>query len=141
MPKNDTEAAPQPSQQTGRLRAYQTVGDRYMIGELLARGGFGEVYAAAHPKVPLMVCAVKVLQAERDTPSTRDVFLEEARMMRDLPKHPAFVELYDAGMDPASGIAFLAMEYQRGRTLRDELNGREKPFAPGRRAHGRNDPR
>jgi serine/threonine protein kinase len=90
------------------------IADRYRVIELLGRGGMGVVYKAEHARIG-KVLALKLLTGEL----TRDAgqlarFKREAEMSSRL-SHPNTVQVFDFG--EADGLAYLAMEYVRGRDL------------------------
>jgi eukaryotic-like serine/threonine-protein kinase len=98
-----------------------TVG-RYVILDLVGRGGMGEVYAAYDPQLDRKV-ALKLLHetASRDATAhtARDRLLREAKAIARL-SHPNVVVVYDAGAieEPGHGErVFLAMEFIEGETL------------------------
>ncbi|MGH3096291.1 MAG: Stk1 family PASTA domain-containing Ser/Thr kinase [Streptosporangiales bacterium] len=96
---------------------------RYHVEARLARGGMATVYTARDTRLDRTV-AVKVMHpnyAEDEAFVAR--FIREARSAALL-SHPNVVAVYDQGDD--EGIAFLAMEYVAGRTLRDVLKERER---------------
>jgi serine/threonine protein kinase len=130
MARNDTEEDPLPSQGEGRLRRGQPVGAHYVILRFLARGGFGEVYVATCPQQPSQLYAIKVLRPEMDTADRQAALLREARTLRALPKHRAFVQVFDGFFDPSIGTAVLVMELVIGRTLRSVLDDHERAFRP-----------
>lgn len=89
----------------------------YRIERKLGVGGMGEVYLATDVALGRQV-ALKVLP-ESYSPSLRERLLREAWASARL-QHPAIATFYEAG--EADGVAFIAMEYVAGRTLRDELD-------------------
>jgi eukaryotic-like serine/threonine-protein kinase len=98
-----------------------TVG-RYVILDLVGRGGMGEVYAAYDPQLDRKV-ALKLLHetaARGAAGSTaRERLLREAKAIARL-SHPNVVVVHDAGAidDPTHGDrVFLAMEFIEGETL------------------------
>ncbi|MFO0604161.1 MAG: serine/threonine-protein kinase [Polyangiales bacterium] len=94
-------------------------GTHYRIGELLGRGGMGEVYAAEHVDLRRRV-ALKVLYAERSNdPAVVQRFRLEARSIAAV-KHPNLVEVYDLG-STEDGRLFYAMELLKGTSLRERL--------------------
>ena len=68
--------------------------------------------------------AIKVLSTTM-SPDARDRLLREAEASARL-QHPAIATFFEAG--EADGVAFLAMEYVAGQTLRDRLEGGPVPF-------------
>jgi eukaryotic-like serine/threonine-protein kinase len=98
---------------------------RYMILDLIGRGGMGQVYAAYDPKLDRQV-AVKLLHAQHvgawPTDEAQSRLLREARAIARL-SHPNVVAAYDAGT--WEGHVFIAMEFVEGQTLADWL--RQQP--------------
>jgi predicted Ser/Thr protein kinase len=90
--------------------------ERYALGELLGRGGMGEIYAARRVADDVQV-AIKVLHGhlvEDDTMLER--FKREASLAARLPpEHIARV--YEVGGDQARSLHFIVMEYLRGEDL------------------------
>jgi eukaryotic-like serine/threonine-protein kinase len=112
-PGNPWEMAP--------LGARAAVAGRYSIGELLGRGGMGEVYMATDLRLDRSV-ALKKLRADlADDPAMRRRVEAEARLAARL-VHPNVVTVFDSGVD--DGHPFIVMERLDGRTLRDELEDR-----------------
>ena len=98
-----------------------TVG-RYVILNLVGRGGMGEVYAAYDPQLDRKV-ALKLLHEtaarEAAARTARQRLLREAKAIARL-SHPNVVVVHDAGAidDPVHGDrVFLAMEFIEGETL------------------------
>ena len=90
------------------------IAERYRVLELIGRGGMGVVYKAEHARIG-KVLALKLLTGEL----TRNAelvtrFKREADMASRL-SHPNTVQVFDFG--EADGLAYLAMEYVRGRDL------------------------
>lgn len=93
---------------------------RYELDRELGRGAMGTVYIARDPQINRVV-ALKAIPltdefSERDLAEIKSRFFREAEMAGKL-AHPRIVTVFDAGED--SGIAYIAMEYVRGRTLGD----------------------
>ena len=101
--------------QHGRLTG-TVLDDQYALGELLGRGGVGEVYAAERLHQEQRV-AVKVLHAHlliNDTALQR--FHREAELTRRLPAaHTA--PILEVGHDPHLDLHYLVMEYLQGEDL------------------------
>ena len=94
---------------------------RYAIGEFIASGGMGSLYAATDKVLGRRV-AVKVLRGEQLNDPTAVVrFLQEARIHAQF-HHPCIPPLHDVGR-LEDGRPFLAMKLIRGRTLTDALGG------------------
>jgi len=87
-----------------------TVG-RYLIIDVLGRGGMGVVYTAYDPELDRRV-AIKLLQSRGDS----TWLLREAQALARL-AHPNVVAVYDVGTLPDDRV-FIAMELVDGLTLR-----------------------
>ena len=124
------------------LPLYTVLGDRYMIGAVIGRGGFGITYAARDRKLGRRA-AVKELfirgitrrgedgfsvQAEEGReealPALREAFLEEARTLSRTEEEGA-VRVLDCLQD--KGSSFLVMEYLEGVSLQEKIE-REGPM-------------
>jgi predicted Ser/Thr protein kinase len=94
------------------------VSSHYAMGEVIGRGGMGEVALALDRKIGRDV-AIKRLRA--DAPSEDDVarFLREARIQARL-DHPAIVPVYELGKDQA-GKPYFTMKRLVGTTLTEML--------------------
>jgi len=99
---------------------------RYELRRLLAQGGMGEVFVARDRVLDRDV-AIKFLHEDTGSPDalaeSRRRVLREAQALASF-AHPNVVAVYDQGI--LDGRAFLAMEYVRGRTLRQWIE-EEKP--------------
>lgn len=93
---------------------------RYVIEKTLGRGAMGVVYLARDPVIGRLV-ALKTLTAPADTEEVEEFrrrFLREAQAAGIL-SHPGIVTVHDAGVDDASGLSYIAMEYIQGRSLKE----------------------
>ena len=101
-------------------QAGDVIGDRYRIGGILGRGGFGAVYAAEHigTKQPV---AVKMLTADPTADGSQVVrrFFREARITASL-KSRHTVRVFDVGQSD-EGTLFQAMERLDGPDLESVL--------------------
>ena len=96
----------------------KTVGGRYEVRALLARGGMATVYEAIDLRLDRRV-AFKVMHPHLAAdPGFVARFEREAKSAARL-AHPHVVGVYDQG--EADGLVYLAMEYIPGRTLRDVI--------------------
>lgn len=102
------------------IRVGATLGN-YEILSLLGKGGMGEVYLARDKRTGRKL-ALKLLS--HDATEDRDRvrrFKQEARSIMEL-NHPNIVTIYDFG--EIESIHFIATEYIRGETLRQQLTRR-----------------
>jgi eukaryotic-like serine/threonine-protein kinase len=91
---------------------------RYRVGELLGRGGMGEVISARDDQIGRSV-AIKRLRVESPSPDVIARFLREARIQGRL-EHPAVVPVHELWQDDA-GQPFFVMKQVSGTTLADVL--------------------
>jgi serine/threonine-protein kinase len=94
---------------------------RYEIVSLLGEGGMGRVYKARDPMIERTV-AIKTLGvelADEQFAEFKERFFREARSAGRV-SHPSVVTIFDVG--ESDGVAFIAMEYVEGRTLRAVLD-------------------
>jgi eukaryotic-like serine/threonine-protein kinase len=96
--------------------------DRYLVLDVVGRGGMGVVYSAYDPQLDRKV-ALKVIRAELllgggDGDALRARLLREAQAMARL-SHPNVLPVYDAGT--AGAHVFIAMELVSGGTLTRRL--------------------
>ncbi|HVT46093.1 MAG TPA: serine/threonine-protein kinase [Thermoanaerobaculia bacterium] len=89
-------------------------GTRYRLGEEIARGGMGIVYAAEDRELGRQV-AVKVLGTGALSDGAVARIIQEARILAGL-EHPAIVPVHDAGL-LLDGRAFYVMKLVRGARL------------------------
>jgi tetratricopeptide (TPR) repeat protein len=100
-------------------------GDRYEIGDFIARGGMGSVYRA-HDRVFDRPVALKVLHEQLATnPEAVRRFLDEAKVTGQL-QHPSVPPVHGLGQRP-DGSWFLAMKLIQGKTLAELLRARPDP--------------
>jgi serine/threonine protein kinase len=99
----------------------QTLAGKYLIEELIKRGGMGAVYRGKHVLMDKTV-AIKVLRpslAVDDAVVAR--FSREAKAASRI-SHPHAVSVTDFG-EAETGVVFLVMEYLDGRTLKEIIRG------------------
>jgi tRNA A-37 threonylcarbamoyl transferase component Bud32 len=101
------------------LLAGRTLIDRYLVRDVIGRGGMGAVYRAHDQRLGREV-AVKVVTLTAPDQSAHDRlmarFHREARAAARL-HHPNVVAVYDFGRDADLGLDFLVMELLRGEDL------------------------
>jgi eukaryotic-like serine/threonine-protein kinase len=110
----------------------------YQLGELIGRGGMGEVYKATH-RMLARPAAIKLIRPEMigagDSSSARVAatrFRREARAAANL-RSPHTVELYDFGVTE-DGTLYFAMELLDGLDL-ESLVRQKGPLPPARVIH------
>ena len=110
----------------------------YEILAELGRGGMGVVFKARQIAVGRIVALKMILSGELAGPRERDRFRAEAEAVGRL-QHPNIVQLYEYG--EVSGRPYFSLEFVRGGSLADQLDGRPRPAdrsaAPGRARPGR----
>ncbi len=94
----------------------------YDIGEVIGRGGMGEVLAAHDRRIGRDVAVKRMRDPLPDAHATQR-FLREARIQGRL-DHPAIVPVHELGIDEA-GRPFFTMKRLAGRTLADHLANKE----------------
>jgi serine/threonine-protein kinase len=105
----------------------QVIDDRYEVGDVIGRGGMGEV-RRAHDRRLKRDVAIKFLRRDLAAqPEARKRFDDEARNAARL-NHPNVVLVLDTGEH--EGVPYLVMECLPGRTLKDELQ--DGPMSPAR---------
>jgi serine/threonine protein kinase len=111
---------------TRTVMTVSTLG-RYQIVSTLGRGAMGTVYRAVDPAIERTV-AIKTLNPDLPDENLAEVkerFLREAKSAGRL-NHPNVVTVYDVG--EANGIAYIAMEYLEGKSLRQLLDSGPQPL-------------
>ena len=90
----------------------------YELGELLGRGGMGEVVAARDPRIEREVALKRV---RRGTANAETIarFVREAKIQARL-DHPAIVPVHELGRD-ANGLPYFTMKRLTGETLAARL--------------------
>ncbi|HET8655141.1 MAG TPA: protein kinase [Longimicrobiaceae bacterium] len=108
------------------LLAGRVLGGRYLIEEVIGRGGMGAVYRAVDERLGRKVAVKVITVAAPGEPEARERlrarFYREARAAAALPHHPNVVPVYDYGTDEALGIDYLVMELLRGSDLATRLS-------------------
>jgi predicted Ser/Thr protein kinase/tetratricopeptide (TPR) repeat protein len=95
---------------------------RYEVEKVLGKGAMGTVYLGRDPVIGRQL-ALKTLNVPSETDEAeefRQRFLREAQAVGIL-THSGIVTVYDAGVDDASGLSFIAMEFIEGKSLKDML--------------------
>jgi serine/threonine-protein kinase len=102
----------------------------YQIGELIGRGGMGEVVSAQDQRIGREV-AVKRIRHAKPSADAVTRFLREARIQARL-DHPAIVPVYEMGTDE-TGLPYFTMKRLAGETLSRRIAERA-PVQPMLRA-------
>jgi serine/threonine-protein kinase len=110
----------------------------YQLGELLARGGMGEIYKASH-RMLARPAAIKLIRADAIAPGDEEGarlavrrFRREAEAAARLTS-PHTVALYDFGVTDDQTL-YLVMELLHGKTLQALVTD-HGPLPPGRAVH------
>jgi len=93
----------------------RTLANRYRLDELIAEGGFAQVYRAYDTELQRTV-AVKIPKPSKL--GSKDDFLAEARRVARL-KHDSIVPVHDVGVE--SDTCYIVTEYVEGGSLADKL--------------------
>ncbi len=99
-----------------------TVDDRYHITQRIAHGGMATVYRAIDTRLDREV-AIKILRPNMaEDPAVIEKFQAEAKNTAKI-NHPHVINVYDQGLGRAGNgnVAFLAMEFIEGHTLREVM--------------------
>jgi serine/threonine-protein kinase len=108
-----------------RLGVGSILGGRFEIVSVLGSGGMGMVYKARDRELSELV-ALKVLHSDSlDRGENRERLKDELRLARRI-THPNVLRTYDFG--DLDGVTFVSMEYVRGVTLRELLDGASEPL-------------
>jgi eukaryotic-like serine/threonine-protein kinase len=94
---------------------------RFEVRRVLGQGAMGSVYEAADPLLERIV-AIKTIRLNLSSDERRAFearFFREAKSAGRL-NHPNIVTVYDVG--DSDGLAFIAMEYLTGQTLRELID-------------------
>jgi serine/threonine protein kinase len=100
---------------------------RYEILDEIGRGAMGTVYRARDPLIERTVAikTVPIAQLRQEGADAESRFLREAQSAGRL-SHPNIVTIYDVG--EVDGLAYIAMEYLSGKTLRELMNKGPMPL-------------
>lgn len=102
------------------LSAGSVFAGRYRVERLIAAGGMGAVYEVVHIETNRRR-ALKVMHAQYVSNDVlREKFRQEARVAAEI-ESEHIVDVFDAGVDDATGMPFLVMELLRGEDLRTRL--------------------
>ncbi|MCX6599554.1 MAG: protein kinase [Acidobacteria bacterium] len=131
------QVAPELAERVRRLLSSQSAGEdrdvilnnRYRLGPKVAQGGMSTIYRAWDQRLAGRLTAIKILRPDLGDPEwlIRRFELEREALSRI--SHPGVISVLDAGQTP-QGLAFLAMEFVEGPTLRQVLTA--GPLTPAR---------
>ena len=108
------------------IQAGTRLGDRYVLVDLVGRGGLGQVWRA-HDTALGRVVAVKLMRALlSDDPGFMQRFRAYAQVIAGL-DDPNIVGVYDVGQ--TDGVAYLVTQFVEGESLHALLS-RDGPLAP-----------
>lgn len=99
-----------------------TVGDSYILLDVLARGGMGVLFRARHIQLD-KVFALKLLPPTQITTTNWKRFEIEGRALAKL-EHPNVVQIFNMGVD-RKGCPFYVMELLQGKAMSDYLDDDE----------------
>jgi streptogramin lyase len=112
----------------GRRIAAGDVVAGYELGELVGRGGMGEVYRALDTRLERPVALKLLVEQFTDEEGFRERLLRESRLAASL-DHPNVVPIYEAG--EADGHLFIAMRFVDGTDMKALLRN-DARIAPAR---------
>ncbi|HEY0250187.1 MAG TPA: serine/threonine-protein kinase, partial [Kofleriaceae bacterium] len=114
------------------LSADDTILGKYKIVRRISSGGMAEVFAAKQVGIGGFEKPVALKRIQRQLLETRhlaiDMFLNEAKIAGRL-MHPNIVQVLDVG--EVNGALYLAMEYVRGKDLREIIKQQRVMNQPG----------
>src|SRR5690606_1459963 len=120
-----------------RLLIGRSLLGRYMVEEVIGRGGMGVVYRARDQRlmrsVALKILKVPLELSAQDRSTLRERLRREAASAASIASHPNVVQIYDYGSDPELDLDFIAMELLRGRDLKERLRSGLLPLPEARR--------
>eukprot|EP00931_Biecheleriopsis_adriatica_P004493 TRINITY_DN106151_c0_g1_i1.p1 TRINITY_DN106151_c0_g1~~TRINITY_DN106151_c0_g1_i1.p1 ORF type:complete len:721 (-),score=123.24 TRINITY_DN106151_c0_g1_i1:53-2215(-) len=109
----------------------------YEVLDLLGRGTFGEVLLAKDQhrrRVALKTVSCDQLSDEAAAGKVQDTALSEARLLMQL-KHPHIVRCYEAQLDAARHVVWLALELMDGGDVQSLIDARRQMEQPPFEAH------
>lgn len=109
----------------GELWPGDVVDDRYAIEREVGRGGMGVVYLARDLSAKRLCALKEICAAMADRADVIERFQTEAKVLAQL-NHPCIVRLYATGTH--KGRPYIVMEWVEGRTLREVMQARRKPY-------------
>jgi serine/threonine protein kinase len=104
------------------LAPHTVLGNTYVILELVARGGMGEVYLAKHIELETEHAIKVIVPSLAQDPKIVDAFREEARKLGRV--HNDAIVRYEGFFRDDHGLRYLVMEFVRGPSLEQVLRRR-----------------
>ena len=104
------------------LAPHTVLGNTYIILELVARGGMGEVYLANHVELGTEHAIKVIVPSLAKDPKIVDAFREEARKLGRV--HDDAIVRYEGFFRDDHGLRYLVMEFVRGPSLEQVLRRR-----------------
>ena len=117
------------AQTAGIMPGSRTLDGKYEVSRLLGQGGMGAVFEAMQRGIERPVAIKLINPSFVSNEQALERFKREA-LASGRVKHPNAITVYDFGVTE-EGVAFLAMEFLRGSSLRDELS-RVRVMEPSR---------
>ena len=116
------------SESLERLRIGRTLVGRYLVEEVIGRGGMSIVYCARDNRLDREV-ALKIIKfsPELESSERRDLrqrLRREAAAAARISSHPNVVQIYDYGTDEELDLDFIAMERLNGHDLKEALKSK-----------------
>ena len=105
---------------TTQLAVGELLDDKYVIEELIGRGGMGAVYRARHKSLD-SPRAIKLMRDELAQDEAFVLRFENEAMLAEGVRHPNVVALYDFSSLP-NGRKYIVWEYVEGESIRDRLD-------------------
>lgn len=101
----------------------QTIGEKYLLGELIGEGEFSQVYQAQHLRIQRQQAVKVLLERPFRNQKFYERFLREAQIVASL-NHPNIIPLHDFGWEAPR--AYLVMPYISGGTFQSLLEKQRK---------------
>ncbi len=110
----------------------KTIGNRYVVEEMLGQGGMSAVYKATDPNLKRVV-AIKVIHSHlSNNPDFIKRFEEEAAAVAQL-RHHGIIQVHDFNRD--DDLYYMVLEFVPGETIQDHLkrlNDNNRKLTPGK---------
>jgi serine/threonine protein kinase len=102
------------------LQIGKIVGGKYELLKLLGEGGIGFVYEARNVEIRNLVALKLVHGPLASTAEIRQRFIREAIAAAEI-GHENIINVFDKGVDQATGAIYIVMELLKGETLADRI--------------------